>query len=130
MITHQVSGGIDLTKCQFVMIPVVEHIHEVTVERMDVLQLGELGENDRQLLIETGLGEFDFPHVEGANSADLEVAMDHGRGLALGLGQDDVGEVAGGRNDRNLLEVVVRHCSNVSELWPETKSTSNCPSGP
>lgn len=113
MISYQVSGGVDLSKSQFVMVPVIENIHEVTVERMDVLQLGELGENDGQLLIETGLGEFDLPHVKSANSTNLEVAMDHGRGLALGLGQDDVGEVAGGRDDRDLLEVVVRHCSTM-----------------
>lgn len=119
------SGGVDLTKRQFVMIPIVENIHEVTVERMDVLQLGELGENDGQLLVETGLSEFDFPHVESTNSANLEMAMNHGWCLTLSLGQDDVGEVAGGRHDRNLLEVVVRHCSTVLNYCRKQKQPLN-----
>ena len=91
------------------MIPIVENVHQVGVERMDVFQLGELGKNDGQLLVEAGLSEFDLSHVEGTNSADLEMSVNNGRSLALSLGQDDVGEVRRRRHDRNLLEVVVRH---------------------
>jgi len=91
------------------MIPIVENVHQVGVERMDVFQLGELGQNDGQLLVEAGLSEFDLSHVEGTNSADLEMSVNNGRSLALSLGQDDVGEVRRRRHDRNLLEVVVRH---------------------
>ena len=103
------SGGVDLTQSQLVMIPIVEDVHQVGVERMDVLKLWELGQNDGQLLVEARLSELDLSHVEGSDSADLEMSVNDGRSLALSLGQDDVGEVRSRRHDRNLLEVVVRH---------------------
>ena len=106
---YQVPSSVDLTQGQLVVVPVVEDVHQICVERVDVLQLWKLGQDDGQLLVEAGLRKLDLAHVESPDSADLEVPVHHRRRLPLRLGQDDVGEVLRRRDDGNLLEVVVRH---------------------
>ena len=102
-------SSVDLTQGQLVVVPVVEDVHQICVERVDVLQLWKLGQDDGQLLVEAGLRKLDLAHVESPDSADLEVPVHHRRRFPLRLGQDDVGEVLRRRDDGNLLEVVVRH---------------------
>lgn len=38
----QVSGGVELAERQFVMVLVVQHVHQIGVEGMDVVELGEV----------------------------------------------------------------------------------------
>ena len=58
------------------------------------------------------MGEFDLPHVKTADARNFVMFVDDGRGLPLGLGEDNVGEVGAGGDNTYLLEVVVRHdCS-------------------
>ena len=102
-------GCIDLPQGELVVVLVVEHIHEVSIERMDIIKLRKLVQDGRQLVVERLLGELDFPSVELANSRYLEVLADDGGCLALGLGKDNVDKVLGGGNHRDLLEVVVTH---------------------
>ena len=116
MVYYQVPSSVDLTQGQLVVVPVVEDVHQICVERVDVLQLWKLGQNDGQLLVEAGLRKLDLAHVESPDSADLEVPVHHRRRLPLRLGQDDVGEVLRRRDDGNLLEVVVRHLCNSMRL--------------
>ena len=69
-------------------------------------------EDQSQLLRETLLGEFNFPHVKTADARNFVVFVDDCGGLPLGLGQDNVRKVLAGRNNTYLLEVVVRHTAN------------------
>ena len=55
------------------------------------------------------LCELDFSGVELANSGYLEVLADDRRRLALRAREDNVDEILGGGNHRDLLEVVVTH---------------------
>ena len=65
-----------LSKRELVVIAVVEHIHEVSVEWVDILYLGELCEDSAELLGEIGLGEFDLAHVKSADPRYLELLVD------------------------------------------------------
>ena len=88
---------------------VIKHVHEVSIERMDVLKLGEFCQDKCELFRKICLCKFHFPHVKAADSGDLVVLVDHRGGLPLGLGQHDVREVRAGRHHADLLEVIVRH---------------------
>ena len=65
-----------LSKGELVVIAVVKDVHEVAVERMDVLDLGEFCENSAELLGDVGLCEFDLAHVKCADSRYLELLVD------------------------------------------------------
>ena len=41
-VVNEVPGGVDLTQSQLVMIFVVQNIHQIRIERMDVFQLGKV----------------------------------------------------------------------------------------
>ena len=105
----EVFGRVDLPQRQLVVVLVVQDVHEVGVERMDVVQLRELGHHRRQPVVERLLGELHLPRVELPDAGDLEVAVDDGGRLSLGLGQDNVHKVLGGRDNCYLLEVVMTH---------------------
>ena len=91
------------------MVLVVEYVHEVRVKRMDVVELGKFGHHRGQLVVERLLRKFHLLRVELSNAGNLEVPVNDSWRLSLGFGQDNVHEVFGSRNDRNLLEVVVTH---------------------
>ena len=102
------------------MVFVIEHVHKVSIERVNVVQLRELVQHGRQLVVKVLLSELDFSGVELPDSGDLVVFVDHSRGLALSLGQDDVYEVLGRRYDSDLLEVVVSHLEADHVFTPST----------
>ena len=60
------------------MISVVEDVHEVAVEWVHILNLGELCENSSKLLGKVGLSEFDLSHVKCADSRYLVLLVDLG----------------------------------------------------
>lgn len=91
------------------MVPVVEHVHEIRVKGMHIVELRKFVQDGRQLVVERLLGELDLSGVELADSGYLEVFADDRRRLALGAREDNVDEVLGGRNHRDLLEVIVAH---------------------
>ena len=58
------------------MIAVVEDVHEVTVEWVHILDLGELCEDSPKLLGNVRLREFDLAHVKSADPRYLELFVD------------------------------------------------------
>ena len=108
-VVDEVFGRVDLAQGQLVVILVVEDVHEVGIKRVDVVQLGELGHHRGELVVERLLREFHLLRVKLTNAGDLEVPVDDCRRLALSLGQDDVHEVLGRRDDRDLLKIVMTH---------------------
>ena len=47
---------------------VIEHVDQICIEGVKIVQLGKLGENEGKLLAEVGLPELDLPHVEAPDS--------------------------------------------------------------
>ena len=88
---------------------VIEHVDQICIEGMEIVQLGKLGENEGKLLAEVGLRELDLPHVEAPDPGDLVVPMDHRWCLPLSFGQDDVREVLCSGDHSDLLEIVKGH---------------------
>ena len=84
-IVDEMLGSIDLAQGKFVVVLVIEDVHEVGVERMDVVELGELADDGGQLVVIGLLGELHLAGVEAANTGDLVMAVDDGRRLSLSL---------------------------------------------
>ncbi len=95
---------------QLVMILIVEHIDKVSIKGMNFLDLGEGLEDVGELVVNALFTELDLPHVEGANTTNVVAGVNYSGSLALGLGEDDVDEVLGGRDGLYALEVVVHDC--------------------
>lgn len=53
-----------MTEGKFVMVLIIEDVDEVSVERMDLLNLGELFKNTGESIVDGFFTEFDLPHVE------------------------------------------------------------------
>ena len=86
-------GLVDVTEGQLVMITVVEDVHEIRVERVDIVQLGETIDNCGKFLTDCLLHELDLTHVKLADAVDFETLADLRGRLALRLGQHDIDEV-------------------------------------
>ena len=109
-VVDEMLGRVDLAQGELVVVLVVQDVHEVGVKRVDVVQLGELVQNARQLVVEVLLSEFHFFRVELPDPRYLVVLVDHSRSLPLGFGQNNVHEVFGRRDYCYFLKVVMRHC--------------------
>lgn len=72
------------------MILVVQHVHLICVERMNVVQLWEPVNDFWEFFIDGGLREFDFSHVEFTNSGDFELMVDFCGGFTVCFWEDDV----------------------------------------
>ena len=57
-------GYVELPQGKLVVVSVVEDVHEVSIEGMDVVQLGELGQYGGQLVVVVLLGVFYLSRVE------------------------------------------------------------------
>lgn len=77
------SRGVNLSKSQFVMIFVVKNIHQISVKRMNVVELWEFLNNLAQTIVKALLGEFYFASVESTNSRDFIILVNYGRSFAL-----------------------------------------------
>lgn len=86
-------GCVELTQRQLVMILVVQHVHQVGVERMHVVQLGKVLNDLRQAIVEVLLRVLHLARVECPDSGYFVALVDHRRGLALCLRQHNVDEV-------------------------------------
>ena len=84
-IINQVFSCIDLPQGQFVVILVVQDIHQISVKRMDVIKLREFIDDRGEFIVISLLREFDFSHVELSDSRDLVVFANDCGCLALRL---------------------------------------------
>ena len=115
-VVDEVLGRVGLPQGQLVVVFVVEDVHKVSVERMDVVQFRKLGQYGGQFVVERLLRELNLFGVKLSNSRYLHVLVDDGRRFALRLGENNVDKVLGGRHHRNLLEVVVSHLQDTHGL--------------
>jgi hypothetical protein len=91
------------------VILVIEHMKEIAIERVDVIQSGKLVSDGGQLFIEVLLGIPNFPHIELANAFDSITLVDNSWCLPLSAGQDYVNEVLTRRDNSDLLEIILHH---------------------
>ena len=95
-----------MTQGQLVVVLVVEDVHQVGVERVDVVQLRETVHDRCQLLVHRLLHELHLAHVEFPDTRDLEVLMDLSRRLSLRLGQRNVDQLVRLGDLSDLLKVI------------------------
>jgi len=74
---------------------IVEGIHEIFVERVNVCQLREAIEDSLELFAKSLGGEFDFSNIEGSYTINLEAATDLCWKATLRAAEDDVEEFLG-----------------------------------
>lgn len=110
---NDISSCIDLTQSKFVVILVVEHMKQIAIERMDVIQSRKLIYDGGQLLIEVLLGIPNLAHIELADAVDSIALVDNSRCLPLSAGQDYVDEVLPRRDNSDLLEIILHHLADI-----------------
>jgi len=98
---------VDVAQGDFVMILVVNDVDKISVEGVDIVELGEAFEDFGEFFMDVFTGELDFSHVEGSDSVDLIAGMDDSGGFTLGFGEDNVGKVIRIGDDLDLLEIIV-----------------------
>ena len=70
-------GGADLTEGKFVMVPIVQNIHQIGIEGVNVLLTRELGEDHLQPIVKVLLRVLDlFQGWQVSLDKDLKVIFD------------------------------------------------------
>jgi hypothetical protein len=82
-----------VAKCQLVVVSIIQDVHQVGVERVDVVQLREVVDDIVELLLVVGLRKLHLAHVETPDFVDGIARVDDGRCLALRARKHDVDEV-------------------------------------
>ena len=108
-VVNEVFGCVHLTQSQLVMVPVVQDVHEVSVERVNIVKLRKLGQNGGEFVVKRLLGELDLSGVKPTNSGYFEVLADDGRSFPLGARENYVDKVLRGGHHSDLLEIVITH---------------------
>jgi len=103
----EVTSSVDVAQGDFVMILVVDDVDKISVEGVDIVELGEAFEDFSVFFMDVFAGELDFSHVEGSDSVDGIAGMDDSGGFTLGFGENNVGEVIGIGDDLDLFEIIV-----------------------
>eukprot|EP01085_Mycamoeba_gemmipara_P002450 Mycagemm_TRINITY_DN7815_c0_g1::TRINITY_DN7815_c0_g1_i1::g.2450::m.2450 type:complete len:176 gc:universal TRINITY_DN7815_c0_g1_i1:531-4(-) len=101
--------SIKLPQGKLVVVAVVEYIDEISVEGVDVIEYGELVQNDGELIVIALRRELHLPDVETPDTLDRVALVHNCRSFALCLGEDDVHKVLRGGHLRDLLEVIDHH---------------------
>ena len=99
-----------MAKSKLIVISIVEHIHQVRIKWVNVVQFREAFNNSSQFFIDRLLHKFDFSHVKLADSLNLKALADLCRCLALCLRQHNIDQVRSFRDLTDLLEVICACC--------------------
>mmetsp|Transcript_14775 Transcript_14775/g.32614 ORF Transcript_14775/g.32614 Transcript_14775/m.32614 type:complete len:267 (+) Transcript_14775:1428-2228(+) len=113
---NQVLSSVHLSQGELEVVSVVQDVHKVCVEGVDVVQAGEVLQHRAQFLANRLLREFDLTHVEVADARDLVARVDDGGCAALRAGEHDVDHLHRAGNGRDFLKVVDHHDAVVSLL--------------
>ena len=101
----ELARDVHLAEGELEVVAVVEDVHQVRVERVDVVQPREVRQDLRQLLVVVGVRVLDLAHVKLPDADDVVARVDDGRRLPLRLGEYDVDEVLSRRHGLDLLEL-------------------------
>ena len=80
----EVAGHVELAQRKLEVVLVVQHIEQIRIEGVDVIDLGEVIQDLTQLLMPVGLRVLDLAHVERADAGDGPAIVDNCGRLALG----------------------------------------------
>ena len=94
------------------MVLIVQHVQQIAVERVHVIDSREVFEDSRQLFVPRLLRVLHLAHVKLANARDGVARVDDRRRLSLRAAQDDVDEIARRGHARDLLKVVLHRASS------------------
>jgi len=103
----EVTGGVDVAQGDFVMILVVDDVDKISIEGVDIVELGEAFEDFGEFFMDVFTGELDFSHVEGSDSVDGIAGMDDSGSFTLSFGENNVDKVIGIGDDLDLFEIIV-----------------------
>lgn len=92
-----------------VMIPIIQRIAQIGIERVDVVQPRKVRENLSQPFLDGLLRELDLAHVKGTDALDFVSRVDDRGSLALGAHEDDVDQIGRRGHRGHLLEIVDGH---------------------
>ena len=87
------SGHVNLAKREFVVVLVVQYVHEIGVERVHFFQLRKLRKHLSKTIMIILLSVLNFAHIKLSDASDFVLLVYHGRGLTLGLRQRQVDKV-------------------------------------
>lgn len=75
-----------MAQSQFIMVLVVEHVEQISIEGMDILNFREMLQSIAQFLRDGVLAELDLAHIERSYSGDGIAGVHDCGGFALSLG--------------------------------------------
>jgi len=127
-----------LSKSQFVVVLVIQDVHEISIERVNLVNLWKLGQNCSQTIVPIALRVFHFAHIELPDSLDGPTCTRQGlqghptqnrdrisnqrtivndsRSLSLSFRQYYINKVTRRRHRLNAFEVVQRHAEQTIEI--------------
>jgi hypothetical protein len=106
-VVDEITSSVDVAQSDFVMILVVNDVDKISIEGVDIVELGEAFEDFSEFFMDVFTGELDFSHVESSDSVDGIAGMDDSGSFTLSFGEDNVGKVIRIGDDLNLLEIIV-----------------------
>lgn len=60
----EVASGVELTQGELVVVFIIENIHEISIEWMDIVDFWEFIDDGSEAVVPVALGEFHFAHIE------------------------------------------------------------------
>ncbi|EEQ37900.1 conserved hypothetical protein [Clavispora lusitaniae ATCC 42720] len=109
--THVVSGHLldqsfrlgHSSQRHFVVVFLIQRVHQVSVERMHVVDVGEPRQHVCELLSKTFSGKLDFSHVKRPDTGDFEPGSDDRRGFSSGSIEHDIQHIVGRGHGGNVF---------------------------
>ena len=80
------SSHVDLAQSKFVVVLVVQNVHKISIEWMDLFELWKLCKYEREPIMVILLGVFDLSSIELTDTTDAILLVNNSRRLALRLG--------------------------------------------
>jgi hypothetical protein len=105
-----------MPQSQLVVVLVIKHIKQIAIERVDVLDLGEVLQDVCNFFIQSLLAELDLAHVKRSDSTDCIARVYDGGCFSLSLWQNDVDQLCGWGDYLYRFEIV-------AHLFPMLKIT-------
>lgn len=100
-------GGVYLTKCELVVILVVENIEKVGEKGMNFLDLGKFADDQTESVVKVLLCVFDLSHIKITDSRYLITTVDDCGCFSLGFRENDIGEILTRWHHSDSLKIVL-----------------------
>lgn len=95
-----------MPQCQFVMVLIIENVEKISIERVNILNLGEMLKRISKFLGDGVLAKFNFSHIERSNSGNSIAGMNNGWCFSLSPRKNNVNQISSWRDSLNILKIV------------------------